>query len=218
MIIKGDLNMRRVLFLISMTMIALFLVACDEAVIQNVNNETNNDVQENNNGTSEDSNHIENNLGTNETSNDDEKIEGNEEELELVSKENNDEPIINEMGDTVHFNDLHITLNDAYLSEGGEWETPFNDYYLILDLSIENTADEPKNVSTLLQMSVVDDENYSYDITIFTETKGSLDGEIGPGRTTRGEVAFDVDSSSYYEFVYEDPFRAGQAIWRFEAN
>jgi len=36
LIIKGDLNMRRVLFLISMTMIALFLVACDEAVIQNV--------------------------------------------------------------------------------------------------------------------------------------------------------------------------------------
>ncbi|GAK12317.1 hypothetical protein [Geomicrobium sp. JCM 19039] len=44
-------------------------------------------------------------------------------------------------------------------------------------------------------------------------TTGSLDGEIGPGRDNRGEVPFDVNASDEYEFIFENPFTSGQAIW-----
>ncbi|SDI74706.1 DUF4352 domain-containing protein [Natribacillus halophilus] len=117
------------------------------------------------------------------------------------------------IGDTMNFDGLEITLNDAYTSGGSEFESPDNDHFVILDLSIENTTDEPADISTMLQMSLQDDEGYTHDVTIFTETDGSLDGEIGPERDNRGEIAFDVDESEAYEFIFENPFTSGQAIW-----
>lgn len=137
------------------------------------------------------------------------ETEGTEESEEVV-----DESLT--VGDTVNFDGLEITLNEAYTSSGSDWETPENDQYVILDLTIENTTDETANVSTLLQMSMQDEASYNYDIALYTETKGSLDGEVGAGRDMRGEVAFDVDQSGVYEFIFEDPFASGQAIWTIE--
>ncbi|QQK74677.1 DUF4352 domain-containing protein [Salicibibacter cibarius] len=113
------------------------------------------------------------------------------------------------IGDTMNFDGFDITLNDAYTSEGGEFESPDNDHYVILDL----TNDESADISTMLQMSLQDDEGYTHDVTIFTEAEGSLDGEIGPDRDNRGEVPFDVNESGEYELVFENPFTSGQAIW-----
>ncbi|WP_185970909.1 DUF4352 domain-containing protein [Alkalicoccobacillus porphyridii] len=120
------------------------------------------------------------------------------------------------LGDKVNFDGLEITLNEAYTSAGSDWETPENDQYVILDLTIENTTEEAANISTLLQMSLKDEDSYTHDIALFTDVKGSLDGEVGPGRDMRGEVAFDVDQSGVYEFIFEDPFASGQAIWTIE--
>ncbi|GAK03937.1 hypothetical protein JCM19037_2298 [Geomicrobium sp. JCM 19037] len=117
------------------------------------------------------------------------------------------------IGDTMNFDGLQITLNDAYTSAGSDWETPENDHYVILDLTIENTTDEAANISTMMQMSLQDGEGYTHNSTIYTETTGSLDGEIGPGRDNRGEVPFDVNASDEYEFIFENPFTSGQAIW-----
>ncbi|WP_059103077.1 DUF4352 domain-containing protein [Shouchella shacheensis] len=119
-------------------------------------------------------------------------------------------------GDTMNFDGLEITLNDAYTSEGSEWETPENGHYVILDLTIANTTEESANISTLMQMSLQDGEGYTHDVALYTEAKGSLDGEIGSGRDMRGEVAFDVDDSEAYEFIFENPFTSGQAIWTIE--
>jgi len=122
------------------------------------------------------------------------------------------------IGDTVKFDNLLITLNSVKSSKGSEFETPEHDQYLLLDLTIENAGKESETVSTLLQMMLYDAESYSYDIALYTGTQGSVDGEIGPGRKVRGEVAFDVPSSASYEFVFEDPFTSGQAIWSFDAS
>lgn len=147
------------------------------------------------------------------------------EDVEAVEEENTEdveeetveeEEVVEEsisVGSTVNFDGLHITLNDVYTSEGNDFETPENDHYLVLDLTIENTTDESAHISTLMQMSIQDDEGYTHDVAFFTDVKGSLDGEIGPGRNNRGEVPFDVNASDTYEFIFENPWTSGQAIW-----
>lgn len=124
-----------------------------------------------------------------------------------------------DMADTIKFGNLHITLNSYRVCHGkNEWFKPENDYFLILDVTIENKGSTVAHVSTLLQMKLYDADDYACDLGIFAETKGSLDGEMGPVRRMRGEIAFDVVSSPSYEVIFYDPFRSGQAIWKFQVK
>lgn len=122
------------------------------------------------------------------------------------------------VGDTINFDGLNITLNGVRTSKGDSFLTPENDKYLIVELTIENTESKPTNISTILQMNLLDAEAYKYSVALYTDTKGALDGELAAGRKVRGEVAFDVPDSEYYEFMFEDPFFSGQAIWKFSAE
>lgn len=67
-------------------------------------------------------------------------------------------------------------------------------------------------------MDLLDAEGYAQDLSLFVDTRGNLDGEVGAGRTIAGELAFDVDESPYYEIIFEDPFMSGQAIWQFAGD
>ncbi|WP_026691132.1 DUF4352 domain-containing protein [Alteribacter aurantiacus] len=151
------------------------------------------------------------------------EAEENDESDESEEEVPEEEEVIEEeglgMGDTVNFNGLHVTVKEVRQYEGdGDWVTPDNDYFLILDVSIENTTDESANISTLMQMSLVDPSGYSQDMDIFVDTRGSLDGEVGAGRTMAGEISFDVEEAEFYEFIFEDPFMSGQAIWTVAAG
>lgn len=126
-------------------------------------------------------------------------------------------PEIYNVGDTIQFDNLTITLTNVRVIQD-DFMTPQKDKLLAVELDIENTGDETENVSSLLQMSLMDVEGYQQDITISTESKGSLDGEIGAGRKMKGEVVFDVVESDSYEFIFEDPFTSGQAIWKINAG
>lgn len=140
---------------------------------------------------------------------------------EQKQEQKGEEPVSNApeifvVGDTVKFDDLHITLHGVTEVEGAEFFTPSNDKYLLVDLIIENVGAESEHISTLMQMELMDADSYSYDIALYPDAKGSLDGEVAPGRKMRGEVAFDVPDSDYYEFIFSNPFTSGQAIWRIE--
>ncbi|AOM82161.1 DUF4352 domain-containing protein [Salisediminibacterium beveridgei] len=123
------------------------------------------------------------------------------------------------IGTMVNFNGLEVTLKEAFRYEGdGDWVIPDQDFFVILDVSIENTTEEAANISSLMQMDLLDAEGYAQDLSLFVDTRGSLDGEVGAGRTMAGELAFDVDESPYFEFIFEDPFMSGQAIWEIEGD
>ena len=68
--------------------------------------------------------------------------------------------------------------------------------------------------------SLYDSEFYSKEMAMFAETKGSLDGELGAGRTMRGEVAFEVGAAeTEWEFIFEpNIFGFGQAIYKITAQ
>ena len=128
------------------------------------------------------------------------------------AEENNAGPEIFAIGDTVQFNDLKVTLVGVREVQD-EYFNPDNDKFVAVELHIENTGSESENISTLMQMKFLAD-GYEQDQTI-VDVKGSLDGEVGAGRTMKGEVAFDIEEAETYEFIFEDPFVNGQAIWEF---
>lgn len=140
-----------------------------------------------------------------------EKVEGDagQEKQEKQKQE------VFKVGDSVKFDDLKITLTKVRKAKS-DFMTPQNDQIIAVELQIENTSDKPQNVSSLLQMKLVDPDGRSYDMTITGNERGSLDGEIGPGRKMTGEIAFDVEKGDYYEFLFENPFTTGQAIWKIE--
>lgn len=123
-------------------------------------------------------------------------------------------PPVFSAGDTVKYGDLHITVNSLRTSQGSTYFKPDNDIFLIVDLTIENRGSKAGSVSTMLSMSLVDADSYKHDIAIFADTKGSVDGQLGPGRQVRGEIAFDVDKHDHYELIFSEPFATGQAIWK----
>lgn len=149
-----------------------------------------------------------------------EKVDQQKEEgtQESASAEKQPEAKVFAVGDTVQFDNLHITLNGVRTSAGNDFMKPENGKFLIVDLTIENKGSESAAISTLLQMSLEDAEAFSHQVALFPDVKGSVDGELGAGRKVRGEVAFDVPNSSAYEFIFEDPFTSGQAIWKFTAR
>jgi hypothetical protein len=49
-------------------------------------------------------------------------------------------------------------------------------------------------------------------VDIFTDTKGSLGGEVMSGSKLGGEIAYDVPVLDYYEFFFEPSFFSGEPI------
>lgn len=123
------------------------------------------------------------------------------------------------VGDQVNIDGLLVTVKGVRTDTGAdEWSTPEKDFFVIVDVELENTTDEPYPMSSMLQLSLFNADSYSQDMSIMPQVNGSLDGEIGAGRKMAGEIAFDVEASEYYEFIFEDPIKSGQAIWKFTAQ
>ncbi|MGP4073823.1 DUF4352 domain-containing protein [Piscibacillus sp. B03] len=189
--------MKKLLSLLLVLMLTIFLAACGgESEVQQVEGDGSPEEEETNNEE-----------GTDETETEEESEEEAEEETKTAT-----------IGDTISFDGLEVTVNEVKTSEGSDFETPENDFYLILDITVNNTTEEAANISTMMQMTLQDADGYSHDVALFTGVKGSLDGEVGPGRENRGEVAFDVEQSDSYEFIFDDPFTTGQAIWEFSVE
>ncbi|SFJ67878.1 protein of unknown function [Paenibacillus sp. UNC496MF] len=118
-------------------------------------------------------------------------------------------------GESVKFDDLVITVNGARESKGELFTADTGNVILLVDVTAENKGTEEASVSSMLQTKMVDGDGYQYNLTIAEDAKGSFDGAIASGRKIRGEIAYEVpkDASSL-EFVFSDPFKKGEAIWK----
>ena len=125
------------------------------------------------------------------------------------------------IGDTVKMGDIQLTVNSARWDKGNSFSKPEKGQkWLVLNCTIENTGEESLQVSSLLMFKLYDMLAYARDYEIFADTKGSLDGEVSPGRKIRGEVAFNVDADQdTWEFIFEpNVFGYGQAIFLIESG
>jgi hypothetical protein len=108
--------------------------------------------------------------------------------------------------------DIEITLNGYSVKEENEEEL-----LVKVDLTIENKRESTVNFS-LMNLTLMDSEHYAYSHESNVETKGILGGQISPGRSVSGEVAFIVPKDTSYELVYTDHFRTGQLFFPIEVT
>lgn len=82
---------------------------------------------------------------------------------------------------------------------------PENDYFLLIDLTLENNGDEEVSVSSLMQfeLKLPNGEKASQEYML-DAVKSSLDGSIMPNDLLKGQIAFDVSDEEYYYFYYQD--------------
>src|SRR5699024_4020164 len=186
---KGESRkLKKVLFLCFALFISISLVACGEAEVKELDN-----IEE-------------------ETTNskDNEDQNENQKDQEVADDENKKY----EVGDTVEFDGMEITLNEVRIEEGGQFDTPENDQFIVANLTVENMTDEEQLVSSIMNIELKDDEGYAYNTTFLTEgTKGQLDGSIESGGKLTGEIPFDVATSETYELNYSYLLKSGKAIW-----
>jgi len=125
------------------------------------------------------------------------------------------------IGDRVKMGDLEFEARSARWEEGEDMMGPDDgERWLVIDVEIENIGDESTSISSMLMFSMYDDQNYSVDQSWMADTRGSLDGELGAGRTMAGEIAFEVpEDSEAFEFIFEPTvFGFGQAIYEIQAG
>lgn len=125
------------------------------------------------------------------------------------------------VGETVAMGELEHTLHSARFDTGGEFSTPeAGTRWLVLDIEVTNNSDESEAISSMMMWTLNDSENRSAELSIMADTQGSLDGELGAGRSMRGEVAYEVsaDESSWELLFSPEVFGFGQAIYDIPAN
>lgn len=125
------------------------------------------------------------------------------------------------LGETVEMGNLSFTARSARWDNGSEFLEPDEGTkWLVIDAEITNNSDESTTISSILMFSLYDDENYAAEHAIFAETRGSLDGELGAGRSMAGEIAFEVsDTSHSFEFIFEpEVFGFGQSIYNIDIS
>jgi len=120
-------------------------------------------------------------------------------------------------GDKVKIGNMVVTLNKVRRLPNTTFNKPSDskNIFVAADFTFENTGSEAENVSSLLQISMQDDSGYAAQQTIHTKAKTLKEGEIGPGRKSSGEIAYEVPKSvKGLQILYDASLLdAGQIIW-----
>jgi hypothetical protein len=119
------------------------------------------------------------------------------------------------IGDSVKAGNLIFTVNSTRTDAGGEFIKPDEGkIYYIIDVTVENTGDEPESVSSLMMFKLIDSDGYNYSVTFGPETQGQVDGEISAGRKLRGELVYEIPEDTEGLELEIDPtvFGSGQII------
>jgi len=104
----------------------------------------------------------------------------------------------------IETDDFTFVANSFKLSEGSQYFGPDEgNVYYVVDVSMTNNSSEAQSISTMLMFEMQDELGYRYDVAIYTEAKGSIDGDIAAGKTSRGEIAFEVPADlANYTLLY----------------
>lgn len=126
-----------------------------------------------------------------------------------------------QVGDTANFQQISVTVHDVRFDDGDEFSAPDEGTrWLVVDASVQNTSSETMGISSLTIFGLVDEQHIEQDWSIWTPTKGSLDGQLSAGRTMRGEIAYTVDEeATAWEFVVQpELFGTEEAIFEIRAE
>ena len=127
---------------------------------------------------------------------------------------------LHQVGDTVTMGDLKHTVHAVRYSAGDEIMSPESGTeWLVLDVEVTNNSSESQAISSLMMWTLNDPENRSVDVAMTGDERGNLDGELGAGRSMRGEIAYTVNPDhKQWELIFSpEVLGFGQAIYEIPA-
>ena len=122
------------------------------------------------------------------------------------------------VGDVIEIGDLGLTVHGVTFPAGDEFSQPDEGHrFVVVDVAVENRSTAAQTISSLLQMELKDATGQTYDVDLMAEVASggtSLDGELAPGETLRGQVGFQVPTDAAgLVFVFDgDVFGAGKVF------
>jgi hypothetical protein len=119
------------------------------------------------------------------------------------------------LGDTVTAGDMAFTLTGVRLSEGDEFLAPESgEKWVVFDGTWENRGSEAEVVSSLGQLTLRVGGR-DQDFTFTGDENGSLDGDVLPGSSLSGELAFVVaEGATEGEFLVAADFFGTPVVYK----
>lgn len=97
------------------------------------------------------------------------------------------------IGETVSLRKYKFTVNGVRDAVGDSVSKPkAGQKYLLINATVENQGQKQEPISSIFLFALADNTNKEYERVITTETKGSLDNNLAPGKKLQGEIAFEV--------------------------
>ncbi len=120
-------------------------------------------------------------------------------------------------GDIIQLGDVQLIVYGWRELEPDGFFQPDNDKrFVAVDVAITNTSQSSISISSLLQMSIKDEEGRRFpaDFGATSMLESSVSGEFAPGELTRGEVGFHIPkTSTVSEFIFDaDLLGTGKAF------
>ena len=114
-------------------------------------------------------------------------------EIEKATKQN----VVNvDIGQAGKSGSLAVKANGWKPSSGNDFSKPgAGNQFILVDLEIQNTGTNTQSLSTLVEMSIRTPNGYKYDLAPYFPDPKFPDGDILPGQTARGNIAFEVPAT-----------------------
>ncbi|HEX8217625.1 MAG TPA: DUF4352 domain-containing protein [Chloroflexia bacterium] len=124
----------------------------------------------------------------------------------------NDSGAVMAVGESGESDGLTITLNSVRRTTSGLLAPDAGKEYLIVNLTAENTTNDDKVVSSLLNFSVRDagGDTFSQSFTAGVET--SFDGDVPAGESITGEIAYEIPKGEGDLVLDFDPILGGNKL------
>lgn len=98
-------------------------------------------------------------------------------------------------GETAEMNDIQVTMTEAKMGSGSEYNKPSDgNSFLLVEFEIVNNSDDDLAVSSALSFNAyADDYKLDYSFSALMEKEGNqLDGTISPGKKMKGWIGWEV--------------------------
>lgn len=130
------------------------------------------------------------------------------------------------IGQTGEAGDFRVTVNSVRYTTQGVVDPDQGNEYLIVNMTVQNISSDAKAFSSLLFLTLLDNQGREYDISLFgpdieiietTIRNANPEGRVRPGQAITGEVAFEVAKSARgLVLVYESLFPEGRVEFKLD--
>jgi hypothetical protein len=123
-----------------------------------------------------------------------------------------------QLGEAIPAGDLTLMVNAVDAPKGDQFSKPKpGNRFVVVDLTIENTAQTAAHLSSLAQMSLKDRAGWKYTLDLLATTAAggsSPDGELAAGEKLRGKVGFEVpQDATGLLFVFDADLVGGGKVF-----